>query len=184
MTGTTLAITNLLALTTVAMQIFAVLVIAAICSPRASQSRAILKFVGRYAFELGLLIAFGAFGGSLYYSDFIGYEPCSLCWWQRIFIYPQLIIFAIGYWRKDKNAFDYTFALSIIGGIIALYHSYIQYGGSPLFECGVDAVSCAQRFVFAFDYITIPLMALTTLVTLGLISYIGSPRFGEAGKKK
>ena len=176
MTDTTLAITNLLAMATVAMQIFALLVLAAVCFPRAPQSRAVLKFVRRYAFELGFLVAFGAFAGSLYYSDFIGYEPCSLCWWQRIFIYPQLIIFAIGFWRKDKNAFDYTLALSAIGGIIALYHSYIQYGGSPFFECGADTVSCAQRFVFAFDYITIPLMALTTLVVLGLISF--------AGKKK
>jgi hypothetical protein len=176
MTSTTLAITNLLATATVAMQIWVVLLLAAVCFPHVSQSRAILKVVGRYALELGFLVAFGALAGSLYYSNVVGYEPCTLCWWQRIFIYPQLIIFTIGYWRKDKNAFNYTLALSVIGGVIALYHSYIQYGGSPLFECGVDAVSCAQRFVFAFDYITIPLMSLTTLATLGFISYIGKKK--------
>ncbi len=169
----TLIVTNTLALATVAMQFFIVIIVAALLFRSAPWSRSLISFVRHHALPLGFAVAFGALAGSLYYSDFVGYEPCSLCWWQRVFIYPQVILFAIGFWRKDKNVFDYTLALSIVGGVIALYHSYIQYGGSPFFECGVDAVSCAQRFVYAFDYITIPLMALTTLVTLGLISSIG-----------
>ncbi len=172
----TLAITNFFALATVVMQVCVVLVLAAICFPRAAQSRATLKLVKRHAFELGLFVVCGAIAGSLYYSDFVGYEPCSLCWWQRVFIYPQLIIFVIGFWRKDTAAFLYTLALSIIGGVVALYHSYIQYGGSPFFECGIDVVSCAQRFVFVFDYITIPLMAFTVLAILGLISFVGQKK--------
>ncbi|MEK7631039.1 MAG: disulfide bond formation protein B [Patescibacteria group bacterium] len=173
MTQTTLMMTNALALATVGMQIFIVVVVAALFSQRAPWPRALLGFLKHHALAFGFLVAVGAFAGSIYYSDIVGYEPCSLCWWQRVFIYPQMILFAIALWRKDKNIFDYTLALSIIGGVIALYHSYIQYGGSPFFECGVDAVSCAKRFVFAFDYITIPLMSLTTLVTLGLISVVG-----------
>jgi disulfide bond formation protein DsbB len=173
MTGTTLVLTNLLALATVGMQVYLAVLIGALFFPRATQSRTVLKLTRQYAFELGLLIAFGAIAGSLYYSDIVGYEPCTLCWWQRVFIYPQFVIFAIGYWRKDKSALDYALALSAIGSVIGLYHSYIQYGGSPFFECGVDAVSCAQRFVFAFGYITIPLMSLTTLATLGFISLVG-----------
>jgi len=173
MTSLTLMVTNALALATVGLQVFAAAILVALCLPRAPQSRALLGFVRRYALAIGFVIAVGAVVGSLYYSDIVGYEPCSLCWWQRVFIYPQMVLFAIALWRKDKNIFDYTLALSIIGGIIALYHSYIQYGGSPLFECGVEAVSCAKRFVYAFDYITIPLMSLSTLAVLGLVSFLG-----------
>ena len=40
----------------------------------------------------GLLFAFVVVAtatlGSLFYSEIAGFEPCKLCWFQRIFMYP------------------------------------------------------------------------------------------------
>lgn len=131
-------------------------------------------FIAKNGTILSFAIILGAFLGSIYYSSFVGYEPCTLCWWQRIFLFPQLIILFVAIQAKLKDSFVYTLPLSIVGGIFALYHTYIQYGGSELIPCGTDinSVSCAVRFVFEFGYITLPLMSLTTFVMLIIIALI------------
>ena len=106
--------------------------------------------------------------GSLIYSDVIGYEPCKLCWFQRIFMYPQVFLLALALWKKDKNIIDYTALLSIFGAIIAGYHYLLQLGIAPDLSCGAVgySVSCAQRFVMNFGYITLPLMAFTAFLMI------------------
>lgn len=38
--------------------------------------------------------------GSLYFSEIRHYEPCKLCWIQRIFMYPIVIIVTIAFIQK------------------------------------------------------------------------------------
>ncbi|KPC98964.1 Disulfide bond formation protein C [Geobacillus sp. BCO2] len=64
--------------------------------------------------------------GSLYFSEVLGFIPCDLCWFQRIFMYPQVIILGIAIVRKDAAAARYSFTLSLIGGGISLYHYGLQ----------------------------------------------------------
>ncbi|OIO19659.1 MAG: hypothetical protein AUJ23_01630 [Candidatus Magasanikbacteria bacterium CG1_02_32_51] len=106
---------------------------------------------------------------SLYYSEIVGFEPCSLCWWQRIFIYPQAIILGMAYFKKEfKNSISYSLVLSIIGTIISLYQNYLYYGGKGLFLCSSNpvAISCTKLYVFEFGYVTIPIMALTAFLLI------------------
>lgn len=104
-----------------------------------------------------------SFGGSLltlYYSEILGYPPCPLCWWQRVFLYPQAILFALAIWKKERLIIDYTIVLSGAGFLVALYHHALQVLPSGSLPCPAEgAISCAQRFVFEFGYITFPLMA-------------------------
>ena len=134
----------------------------------------ITEFVSKHAVLISLKIVAIATIGSIFYSSFLGYEPCLLCWWQRIFLFPQVIILAVAYYKKTKDALIYTLPLSIIGGMFAIYHTYIQYGGSEIIPCGTDinSVSCAVRYVFEFGYITIPLMSLTIFTLLIVIAII------------
>lgn len=126
------------------------------------------KWVGQHALTLGLLTAVVAVLGSLFYSNGVGFAPCSLCWWQRIAIYPMLVLFVVAEMKRDRGVFKYVLPLSVIGLILALYHSYVQWGGSPLIPCDVTA-SCSKLYVYAFGYITIPTMSLTIIVAFLLL---------------
>lgn len=122
---------------------------------------------GRVLF-FSFVVALTAMTGSLIYSDVIGYEPCKLCWFQRIFMYPQVFLLALALWRKDRAIIDYAAFLSVFGAIIAGYHYLLQLEIAPDLSCGAVgySVSCAQRFVMNFGYITLPLMALTAFLTI------------------
>ena len=110
--------------------------------------------------------------GSLYYSDILGYGPCVLCWWQRIFMYSQVLLFGVALAKSDRDVARYGFAFSLVGGILAVIHTYLQR--STLSDTGFCeavgySVSCSQNFGVSYGYITIPVMALTAFIlTAGL----------------
>lgn len=129
----------------------------------------IKKFLEKYSLLFAWLISLFAALLSLYYSEIVGFEPCSLCWWQRIFIYPQAIFLGIAYFKKEiKEAINYGLVLSIIGGIVALYQTAIYYGLPQISACDASstAVSCTKLYVFEFGYVTIPVMALTAFLLM------------------
>ncbi|KND48409.1 MAG: disulfide bond formation protein DsbB [Parcubacteria bacterium C7867-005] len=151
--------------------VFFVLLIALVS--RNSWGKGLITFIGRNALVFSLVTVLSAIVGSLLYSGFVGYEPCELCWWQRIFIYPQFVLFAMALYHKDESVFRYSVPLSILVFITALYHTYIQLGGTTsILPCTSEGAACAKVFVNEFSYITIPTMALTISVYLLLIALI------------
>ncbi len=151
-----------LALATLAMQaVGALLLIVYILRSRS----AALRDIGDSAARVGLLagFVFSVLGTllTLYYSDVLGFEPCPLCWWQRAFLYPQVILFALALWKRDARIAAYSIALSIAGAGVALYQHALQILPAGSLPCPAEGASCAQRIVFEFGYITLPLMAAT-----------------------
>jgi disulfide bond formation protein DsbB len=132
-------------------------------------------WVGRHALALSFFAALGGLVGSLVYSEVIGFEPCVLCWIQRLFMYPQVLLFGLGLWWKEKAILAYGCALSILGGLVALYHSYTQLGGHSLTPCTSDGGACSKIYVLEFGYITIPMMSLTLFLIL-IALYIAARR--------
>ena len=131
-----------------------------------------------HAFLIGFLISFFSLVASLFYSNIIGFAPCELCWWQRIFLYPQVVLFAVALYNEkvnkisDEMVFVYSFILSLIGGGIALFQYYGQmFNPGALAICGIESVSCAKIFFVSFGYITIPMMSLTAYLFLILIYF-------------
>lgn len=127
------------------------------------------EFLGTHALLLVLLVSLAATVSSLFYSNIAGFAPCYLCWWQRIFMYPIVILAGLALIKKDKKIVDYILALAVIGGVISLYHNFIYYynGGLSAFcDLGAGSVSCIKRYVFEFGYVTIPLMALTAFMLI------------------
>ncbi len=121
---------------------------------------------GKHALWLGFVVSLVATLGSLYYSDVLGYEPCKLCWYQRIFMYPQPFLFGLALWRGEPTRiWPYSAFLSLVGGAIALFHYYIQTSPNPLVTLPCSALgysaSCTETFAVQLGYITIPMMALT-----------------------
>ncbi|KZM56182.1 disulfide formation protein [Geobacillus stearothermophilus] len=109
--------------------------------------------------------------GSLYFSEVLGFIPCDLCWFQRIFMYPQVIILGIAIARKDFAAARYSLALSLVGGMISLYHYALQK--IPFFQdyaisCG--RVPCTGQYINWLGFITIPFLALTAFTMIIFLS--------------
>jgi disulfide bond formation protein DsbB len=130
-----------------------------------------LSFIARKAIFVGFLAALLATLGSLIYSDVIGYEPCKLCWYQRIFMYPLVLVLGMALWKKHEWIKPYGILLSVVGALIAAFHYLGQIGWNPLgLECLAIgySTSCAKNFVLEFGYITIPLMAFSAFVLIAL----------------
>ena len=122
---------------------------------------------------LGLIVSLTATLGSLYYSEIMGYTPCLLCWYQRIFVYPQVFLFGIALWKNDKRVFRYSIALSVIGLLIAGYHYLVQMNIFTSTACSAIgySASCSDQFFTTFGYITIPMMAVTTFALLIILGF-------------
>lgn len=111
--------------------------------------------------------------GSLYFSEIRGYEPCELCWIQRIFMYPLVIILGIAYIQRNARIAVTTATLSIIGGAISLYHYSLQKvdilsENAP--SCG--RVSCTGEYINLLGFITIPFLALIAFVLIATSSLL------------
>lgn len=115
--------------------------------------------------------------GSLYFSEILLFPPCTLCWYQRIAMYPLTVILLVGLLKKDKNLPFYVLPLSAVGLIIAFYHNLLYYNLIPeaAAPCALG-VSCTTQFIQWFGFITIPLLsfasfAIITALMLLLINY-------------
>ena len=151
--------------------LFIIFAITLFALTKANPKNNIVIFIARHATIISFVATITAVIGSLIYSNGIGYTPCVLCWWQRIFIYPLPILFGIALYRRNKeNIFPYTSALAFIGILFSTYHSYLYYGGYSPLPCSAEA-TCTQRFVFEFGFVTIPFMALSIFLLVLSIAY-------------
>ncbi|AJH78601.1 disulfide oxidoreductase [Heyndrickxia coagulans] len=111
--------------------------------------------------------------GSLYFSEIKGYEPCELCWYQRILMYPMTVLIGIAVARKDYRMSLYTAVLSGIGMCVSLYHYCLQklaFFSDRLPACG--RIPCTSEYINWFGFITIPFLALTAFVLIFISSLI------------
>jgi disulfide bond formation protein DsbB len=120
---------------------------------------------------LAFILVLAATLGSLVYSEIMGLEPCRYCWYQRIFIYPQVIILGIALYKKEVSSIKkYLYTLSGLGIAFAGYHYLAQKLQSVVTtNCNIYTVDCSSAYVNVFDYITIPMMSLTILVAVILL---------------
>ncbi len=138
---------------------------------RKSWGAKVANWLGRHALPLAFLVAILAVSGSLFYSEVVGFEPCVLCWWQRVFTYPLMIIFGTALLSRNKSAFLYAVPLSTLSAIVALYHSYVYLGGKSFIPCTAVGGACSKIYVMAFGYITIPMMSLTIALYILLLAW-------------
>jgi disulfide bond formation protein DsbB len=157
------SITTALSILTILGGVFVVLIFLLILNKKPST---IKNFLAKNALLFSFLITLGSVLGSLFYSSVADFSPCYLCWWQRVFMFPQAIILGIALIKKDISVRPYIIALASIGALIALYHTYIQFGGVPLGPCPAGSVSCDLRYFVEFGYVTIPTMALTSFMMI------------------
>ncbi len=132
------------------------------------------KFIREYALYAILGISLLGMLGSLYFSEVMGLVPCLLCWYQRIALYPIVLISIIGIVSRDRNVWRYALPFSVIGSLIGLYQYGLTLGLIPekIVACS-GGVSCAVVTWSLFGFITIPLLSLVAFLAIAvlLLSY-------------
>jgi len=133
-----------------------------------------IKFIKNNLLYIAWTIALVSMAGSLYFSEMLGFPPCILCWYQRIAMYPLVIILGVGIIKKDKYIHYYVLPLSIIGGIISVYHNLLYYKILPdsIAPCAAG-ISCTTKFIEWFGFITIPFLSLLSfvIITVAMLIY-------------
>jgi len=129
------------------------------------------NFVRKFYRETSFFIALTATTGSLYMSEVLTLEPCPLCWYQRVFMYPLVILLLSAILMMRKDVQGYVVPLALIGGGISAYHYAVQKIGSISSGCATGA-SCSAAHLpmgeapIIIEHITIPLMALTAFTAI------------------
>lgn len=99
--------------------------------------------------------------GSLYFSEVRGFIPCSLCWYQRILMYPMVFILGVAVYKNNDKIVPYLLPLPLIGAPLALFHYLKQK--VPFFaevgSCGTG-VPCSAEYINWLGFITIPFLSL------------------------
>ena len=129
----------------------------------------LLRFVQQKTAQLVFVVSFVAMLGSLWYSGVLGYEPCLLCWWQRIFLFPLVPLSLAVLVDRTTRPHLYLLPRAAIGFFVSLYQYMTQIGVLTEGEaCSSEVLggSCSSRLVFEFGFITIPFMALLTFAVI------------------
>lgn len=174
MSETTEFITLLFSIGIIFSQIFLAVTLLALLFKKGR--RVVFKvFTPSRSLALGLLVSFTALAGSLYYSEIVGFAVCKLCWFQRIFLYPQVFLFAVALWRRDFSVWFYSLPLAAAGVAFAVFHIVVQATAGGV-SCGAE-ISCAKVYLSAIDHITFPVMGATLFFLVALFS--GLAYFGN-----
>jgi disulfide bond formation protein DsbB len=101
------------------------------------------------------------------------FAPCVLCWYQRIFLFPLVIILAVGLFPFDKSVVKFALPLTVAGWLIAAYHNLLYVGLIPesIQPCS-QGVSCTEEYIELFGFLSIPMLSIisfTTILTLLII---------------
>ena len=119
-----------------------------------------MKKYSKYFLYLAWIQSLAALFGSLYFSEIAHFPPCTLCWYQRIFMYPLALLIPVGIFHKDRNLPYYVLPLSLLGTLVAFYHNlvYFQIIPDSLSPCAIG-VSCTTKFIEFFGFVTIPFLS-------------------------
>lgn len=109
--------------------------------------------------------------GSLYFSLGLGLVPCELCWYQRILMYPLVLVLGVAALDDDARVWRTALPLSLLGTALAAYHSYLQVNPEIGSACNVGQSCAAVLYPMAGGLLTIPRLSLVAfaLVSLGLL---------------
>ena len=105
--------------------------------------------------------------GSIFFSHVMEFAPCVLCWYQRIFLFPLVIILALGLFPFDKSVVKYALPIAILGWLTAAYHNLLYAGIIPesIQPCS-QGVSCTEEYIDLFGFLSIPMLSLLSFSTI------------------
>jgi len=120
------------------------------------------------------IIASSATLGSLFFSEVMEFVPCSMCWYQRIFMYPLVLIFLVNLLYPDDKVFKYSFPLVFVGILFSFYHNLLMWEIIP--ESAVpckQGIPCSTEYFEYLGFINIPFLSLFSYALILLLLLLG-----------
>jgi disulfide bond formation protein DsbB len=116
------------------------------------------------------LIASVATLGSLFFSEVMGHPPCVLCWYQRICMYPLVLVLPAGLFPFDRNIVRYALPLSLLGLLLAVFHLLLVAGYIPegIKPC-IQGIPCTEVQIVWFGFVTIPLLSAASFLLISAL---------------
>ncbi|WP_420473664.1 disulfide bond formation protein B [Noviherbaspirillum sp. ST9] len=116
------------------------------------------------------LVAASSSLGALFLGEVMGFAPCVLCWYQRIFMFPLAFVLAVGLFPLDVKGVRYALPLSIAGWLVAVYHLLLIEGVIPetMTPCR-QGVPCSQVEVEWLGFVTIPLLSVAAFSVINAL---------------
>lgn len=113
------------------------------------------------------MVALLATAGSLFFSAVMDFAPCVLCWYQRICLFPLVVVLARGLFPFDRNVVKYALPLAALGWLVAAFHNLVYAGIVPenLQPCS-KGVSCTEEYLKLFGMLSIPSLSLLGFTAL------------------
>ena len=138
------------------------------------------------ALPAALLVALIAVSGSLYLQFGDDLVPCQLCWFQRICMYPLVVLLGISMVRRDLfSARLYAIPLGVVGICLSVYQYLLQkFPGQISLNCGAGQPDCGTSLIDVFGFVTIPFLALAAfllILTLLLVARQGEEEWEDVG---
>ena len=131
------------------------------------------NWLNRKSLYIALLTAWIAMCGSLYFSEVNGFVPCTLCWYQRILMYPLTLVLGVGLLRRDWHLPYYVLPFSVFGLGMSTYHYLLEK--TNIFDASTacrQGASCTTQWINWYGFITIPFLALVAFLIITIMSII------------
>jgi len=110
---------------------------------------------------------------SLFFSEVIKLPVCVLCWYQRIAMYPLVLILPLALFPFDSKITRYAGVLVFFGWLTALFHvllvaDLIPKSAQPC----VQDIPCSETHLNLFGFLNMPMMSLLTFSIMGLLLFL------------
>jgi disulfide bond formation protein DsbB len=144
--------------------------------------RAVAAFLGPQALLCAWVVALVTTAGSLWYSEHFHFLPCELCWYQRIVMYPLVVVLGVGWFRRDKAVWMTALPFVVVGVPLSLYHWLVER--VPSFaegtSCSIDA-PCSSPYFEKLGFVTLAWMCMSSFLLIGsLLAFFVTSSRAEA----
>ena len=152
-----------------------------------NQQRLYIQYVAPYIWYVIVATTIGGVATTLLYSEVFGFIPCSLCWLQRVALYPQALMILMAFRLKDSAHFPlYGMVLSVFGCVVAVYqyiyqaipHELLQSGIMPCLADGT--ADCSKKIMEVFGFVTFPFLSAVLFLFL-FVLYLHMWKAGKRG---
>ena len=134
-----------------------------------------LRTLRTEAVRLSWTVAVVATAGSLWFSEVGGFVPCEYCWYQRILMYPLVVVLGLAVWRGDDLLRWRALPFSLLGVAVSAYHVQLQWFPDQGSSCEV-AAPCTQQWVDRFGFVSIPVMSFCGFVAITVLILVATVR--------
>ena len=117
---------------------------------------------------------------ALFFGEVMQLPPCVLCWYQRICMFPLVLILPVGLFPLERKVVRYALPLAGIGWLFAVFHVLLIAGVIPesIKPC-TQGVPCSEKVIEWFGFVTIPLLAVvafSAIIALLVLAHFRSSK--------